>query len=153
MADSVGKMGVASITGDTDIDITASDYTTYITLLTVAAAAGGLLSCKIALDFNKASTGWDTVSTAADTLDMLVVSQIDGTNYRSTQLASAQITANGDGSLDDTESGVLFDIGPLASGDSVIVKVKLSIERADCEFPYRVTYQGEAPTVTAVAAA
>lgn len=149
----VTESQVAEATGDADIDISESDYTTYINILTVTAPATGLKDCRIDLDFNKATTGWDTISTAADTLDCVLVAQVDGTNYRSTQKASAQITANGDGSLDASESGVSFDVGPLGPNESVQVHVKLSVERADAEIPYRVTSVGAAPTITPVAAA
>jgi hypothetical protein len=68
------------------------------------------------------------------------------------QLASAQITANGDGSLDASESGMSFIVGPMDSSASIQIHVKLSAERGDCELPYRVTYIGAAPTITPVAA-
>ena len=141
-------------TGDADIDITEADYTStaYITILTVTPAAGGSLAdCVIDLDWNKATTGWDTASTAADTLDVVVQSKIDGTNWR-TLLKGTQVTANGDGTLEGDESGQRFIIGPVGEGAEVRVAVKLSIERADCAIPYRVTYWGVAPTITAVAA-
>lgn len=144
---------VGEITGDADIDEDQADYTSYVNILTVTAPANGLVNCRIDLDFNKSSTGWDNVATAADTLDVIVVIQVDGTNYRSTQKASAQIVANGNGTLDASESGISFDIGPMGSNASVQIHVKESAERGDVEIPYRVTYVGAAPTVTAVAAA
>jgi len=146
------QLVVREATGDADIDISAAVYTGYINILTVTAPATGLIDCTIDLDFNKATTGFDTIATAADTLDCVVVKQVDGTNYRSTQLASAQITANGDGSLDASESGMSFRIGPMQADASVQVHVKVSAERGDCELPYRVTSIGVAPTITAVAA-
>lgn len=143
---------VGTATGDADIDISEYVYTGYINCLTVTAPATGLVDCRIDIDFNKVTTGWDTIATAADTLDCVLVAQVDGTNYRSTQLASAQIIANGDGSLDASESGVSFHTGPLAAAESVQVHVKMSAERGDCELPYRVTYVGAAPTITPIAA-
>lgn len=148
----VNQTTVREATGNADIDISAFVYTGYITLLTVTAPATGLLDCTIDLDLNKATTGWDTIATAGDLLNILVVKKVDGTNYRATQLAGAQITANGDGSLDDTESGVTFRIGPMQANASVIVKVTIDNERDDCEIPYRVTSIGAAPTITPVAA-
>jgi hypothetical protein len=147
------QLAVGTATGDADIDISEADYTTYINILTVTAPSTGLIDCRIDIDVNKATTGWDNVATAADVLDVVAVAQIDGTNYRSTQKASAQITANGDGSLDASESGISFDIGPLAAAESIQIHVKMDTERGDCELPYRVTYVGAAPTVTPVAAA
>lgn len=143
---------VRESTGDADIDISAAVYTGYVNVLTVTAPATGLIDCVIDIDFNKATTGWDTVATASDTLNCVLVKAIDGTNYRSTQLASATITANGDGTLDASESGVSFRVGCMQSGASVQVHVKMSAERGDCELPYRVTSVGAAPTITAVAA-
>ena len=146
------QLNVGEITGDADVDVSAAVYTGYINILTVTAPASGLLNCRIDIDFNKATTGWDNVATAGDVLDCLAVVQTDGTNYRGTQLASAQITANGDGSLTADESGVSFILGPMAPNASVQIHVKMDTERGDCELPYRVTYVGAAPTVTPVAA-
>jgi hypothetical protein len=145
------QLGVAEATGDADIDISEADYTGYINMLTVTAPATGLIACRIDIDFNKATTGWDTVSTAADVLDCVAVVQVDGTNYRSTQIASAQITSNGDGTLDASESGMSFIMGPMQANASVQIHVKMNAERGDSEQPYRVTYVGAAPTITAVA--
>ena len=147
------QLVVRESTGDADIDIDQAVYTGYINVLTVTAPATGLLDCTIDIDFNKAVTGWDKVATAGDVLDCVIVRQVDGTNYRSTQLASAQITANGDGTLDASESGVSFNVGPMQADSSVQVHVKMDTERSDCELPYRVTSVGAAPTITAVAAA
>lgn len=146
------QLVVGEATGDADIDISAYVYTGYINCLTVTAPATGLIDCVIDIDFNKATTGWDTVATAGDVLDCVLVKQIDGTNYRSTQMASAQITANGDGTLDASESGVSFHVGCMQANASVQVHVKMDTERGDCELPYRVTYVGNAPTITAIAA-
>jgi hypothetical protein len=137
--------------GTTDIDISAAVYTGFIDILTVEAPAGGLAECRIDIDVNKATTGLDTVATAADTFDCCLTGSPDGTNYRLLQNGT-QITANGDGSLEMSENGWSFKTGPLAAGESVKVKIKLSAERDDAELPYRVTYLGNAPTITAVAA-
>ncbi len=146
------QLVVRESTGNADVDISEAVYTAYVNILTVTAPATGLLDCTIDIDFNKATTGWDTVATASDTLNCVLVKAIDGTNYRSTQLASATITANGDGTLDASESGMSFKVGLMQSGASVQVHVKMSAERGDCELPYRVTSIGSAPTITAVAA-
>lgn len=147
------QIAVGEATGDADVDISEADYTGFINVLTVTAPATGLMGCVIDIDFNKATTGWDNIATAADVLDCVLVKQVDGTNYRSTQLASAQITANGNGTLDASESGMSFNVGPIQANASVQVHVKMDTERDDCELPYRVTYVGSAPTITPVAAA
>jgi len=146
-----GLFQTSTLAGTTDIDISESDYTGYITLLTVTAPSTGLTNLVLDLDYNKATSGVDAVGTADDTLDVCVVGKTDGTNER-TLLTGTQVTLNGDGSLDDSESGVRFNVGPVAASEAIAVKVKLSAERADAEVPYRVTYTGAAPTVTAVAA-
>jgi len=141
------------VTGEADIDISEADYTAFQTLLTITPAAGeNLIDCVIDLDFNKTTTGWDTVSTAADTLDIAVVSKVDDTNWRNL-LNGTQITANGDGSLENSEDGVRLKVGMVGEDGEVAVKVKVNAERADAEIPYRVTYRGAAPTITPVAAA
>jgi len=142
----------AASTGVADIDVSAADYTGFQTLLTVQPNTGVILAdVRIAFDWNKATTGWDKVATAADTLDSVVVSKVDGTNWR-TRATGTQVTANGDGTLDDSESGQEFSLG-LVGAEGARVKVKVSAERGDVEIPYRVTYRGSAaPTVTAVAA-
>ena len=148
----LNKTKVREATGDADIDIDAGVYTNYTNLMTVTAPATGLMDCTIDLDFNKTTTGWDTIATAGDTIDVIVVKQVDGTNYRATQQASAQITATGAGTLAVEASGITFRIGPLQANCSVQIHVKLSAERNDCELPYRVTSIGAAPTITPVAA-
>ena len=142
---------VGVLTGTTDVDISAAVYTGYTTLLSVEAPEGGLRDCTIVLDLTKATTGLDDVATVSDTFDCCVEGAYDGTDY-SFMMAGAQITANGDGSLLNNESGWCFIIGPMVAGAIVRVKIALSAERADAEIPYWVTYVGKAPTVTAIAA-
>lgn len=138
--------------GTADIDISESDYTGYVTLLTITPATGqSLIDVSIDFDWNLATTGWDTVSTAADTLDIAVVTKVDGTNWRGL-MNGTQITANGDGTLTDDESGERFNIGMIGINGECVIRVKLSVERDDAEIPYRVLYRGAAPTITPVAA-
>ena len=143
------NVGVAI--GDTDVDISAAVYTAFVDLLTITAPVGGLQSCRVDIDVNKATTGLDTVATAADTFDACAVMAVDDTNYRLLKNGT-QITANGDASLEMSENGWSFDLGPLNGGETVKIKIKLSAERDDAELPYKVTYIGEAPTITAVVA-
>ncbi len=149
-----GLVGLAlrqgTLSGTTDIDISEADYTGYITVLTIAPPSGVVVDeVVVDLDLNKETTGWDAVSTAADTLDIGVFAKIDGTNSRHL-ISAAQLTAVGDGT--HATAGVRLNVGPMAQ--SVEIKVKLSAERADAEIPYLVTWRGTAaPTVSAVAAA
>jgi len=143
---------VGEATGDTDLDDSEVDYSDYINILTVTAPATGLRDLHIDLDLNKTTTGWDTIVDAADTIDVCLLAQVDGTNYRGIQNAT-QVAAAGDGSLAENISGITFNIGCLGPNESVQVHTKLSADgRGDIEFPYRVRYIGKAPTVTPVAA-
>lgn len=139
--------------GDADIDITAADYSAYTTLLTITPGTNApIMDLVLDLDWNKATTGFDNIATAADTLDVVLVSKIDGTNLRHL-MSGTQVVANGDGSLDDTESGERFNIGAVAVAATIVVKILLSAERADAEIPYRVTYRAAATaTITPVVA-
>lgn len=138
----------SSVFGVTDIDVSAADYTGYVTILTITPQSGNLLyDLTVDLDLNKATTGWDTVSTAADTIDIAAFVKIDGTNARPV-VSATQAVAEGDGSL--VLSGRRLSLGVV---DQVVeIKAKLSAERADVEIPYRVKWRGGTPTVTAVAA-
>ena len=141
----------AEVVGETDIDISEADYTTYITLLTIAPATGqSLVDCVVDLDWNKTTTGWDTASTVADTLDIAVTTTVDGTNSRG-MMSGTQVTSSGNGTLTADEDGERFAIGMVGVDGAAIIKVKLSAEVGDAEIPYRVTYRGAAPTITAVA--
>ncbi len=142
---------VREATGDADIDVSAAAYEAgYVNILTVTAPANGLLDCTIDIDFDKTTTGWNDVATHGDTLDCVLVKQIDGTNYRSTQLASTQIISAA--TLTATDSGITFKVGVMQANASVQVHVTMDTERGDSEQPYRVTSVGDAPTITAVAA-
>jgi hypothetical protein len=144
---------VGEVTGDTDIDIDQADYTAFQNVLTVTAPSTGLIDCRIDIDVNKTTTGWDAGATASDVFDIALVGQTDGTNYRTLQNAT-QIAAQGDESLESSESGASFHVGPMQANASLQVHVRMDAERAvDVELPYRVTYIGRPPTVTPVAAA
>ena len=143
----------AESTGITDVDISAFDYPNdYVAILTITPAAGQcLLDVAIDLDWNKTTTGWDTIATAGDTLDVCVTGKIDGTNQRGL-LNGTQVTANGNGTLENNEDGERLAIGMVGVNETVVVRVKIDNERDDCEIPYRVTYRGATPTITPVAA-
>lgn len=144
---------LAEVAGTADIDVSEATYNTgYVTLLTITPASGQLLSdVVIDLDYNLETTGWDTIATAADTLDVAVVTKVDGTHWRGL-MNGTQIEANGDGTLANNEDGARFAVGLVGRDGLVAVRVHLSAERDDCEIPYRVIYRGAAPTITAVAA-
>jgi hypothetical protein len=141
-----------TVTGTADIDISESDYTGYITLLTIAPdSAKPLADLVIDLDYAKETTGIDSVATASDTLDVAIFSKIDGTNERML-MSNTQVTLAGDGTV--AHNGDRFIVGAVSVSQQIIVKVKLSAERDDAEVPYSITYRAlGAPTVTPVAAA
>lgn len=141
-----------TVTGNADIDISAGDYVAgYVPLLGIVPAAGApIVDLVIDLDYVKATTGVSVVATAADTMDVIVKSKIDGTNYRVIQKAT-QRSLTGDQTLE--LSGERFHIGAVGEDEAIQIAVKLSAERADAEIPYAVTYiASAAPTVTPVAA-
>jgi hypothetical protein len=136
------------LTGEADIDISAAVYTAYVELLRIEPVSA-LRDLVIDLDFNKATTGWDAVSTASDTLDLAVFAKIDGTNYRYLESATQLIAVGG---AAHTTAGRRLKIGAVDVGEDISIRVKLSAERGDIEIPYRINYCSEtAPSVTAVA--
>ncbi|MHC4091113.1 MAG: hypothetical protein ACYSVY_12710 [Planctomycetota bacterium] len=141
---------IRTATGECDIDISEAVYTGFIDILTITPAAGESLDdVTVDFDLNKATTGYHAVATGADTIDFAVLSKIDGTNWRGIQNGT-QVIAGSPASEDD---GQRFKIGAIPAGGAVKIQVKLNAERGDTEIPYRVTYKGPAPTITAVAAA
>jgi len=139
------------LTGTADVDISEAVYTGFIELLNITVPdAKGLANCVVDLDLEKATTGWNAVATDGDTCQIGVFVKVDGTNYHSVMLSSTFTAAAAMASGD----GCRLELGPLAPGQDVSIRIKMSAERGDCEIPYSVTYLGEnAPTITAVAAA
>lgn len=137
------------VTGIADIDISEYVYTSYVTLLTITPATGGeLIDLQIDLAYNKATTGVSAVATNNDTLDVQVWASADDSTP-SCILTSPQVTLTG--STTPLITGNRFDVGDV--NGSVIVKVKLSAERADAEIPYKISYKSKSPaTITAVEA-
>lgn len=143
--------------GTADVDVSEADYASdYVEILKVTPATGApLRRLVVDFDLNKATTGWDTVSNASDTIDMAVLSKVDETNWRTIQgVQPTQRVANGDGSLLGNESGWRIDVGPIEADAEVSFRIKINAERGDFEVPYKLYYESlDVPTVTAVAAA
>jgi len=135
--------------GVADIDISAADYTGYITLLTITPASGSVLQDLVVdLAYNKATTGVSAVATNNDTLDVAVYAKADD-SVESLIAQGSQVTLTGDAS--PVISGERFQLGTV--NGAVTVKVKLSAERDDAEIPYKVSYRSlEEATITPVAA-
>lgn len=144
----VNDLEVSQTTGTADIDVSEFDYTAYTTILAIAPATGAPLSdVRINLDLNKATTGWDTIANGSDTIDIIAMERVDGTNWRRVASAS-QVTANGSGALSLASSGVSLDVGNIGVTTRCVVAVKLNAERDDFEIPYDIQYvSSDAPTV------
>lgn len=141
-------------TGSAGIDISEADYTGFVAFLTIAPATGeGLVDCFIDVDLDKATDGVNEVATNNDTATLLLQTKVDGTNWVGTELTSAVTLTGAAGSIADGKNGHRFKVGSVDPSGSVRVCIKLSAERADCYIPYRVTYRGATPTITATTVA
>lgn len=150
------------ITGTTDIDVSAADYTTVggIAILTIAPATTMFDVC-VDLDFMKATTGLFVVNTT-QTVQIMVQTKIDGTNWRTIYGWPAASSATGltvpDAAQDldalDDSPGHRFYIGTIGVSQQARLTIELSAETGgDAEIPYAVYYRSAStPTVTAVAA-
>jgi hypothetical protein len=148
--------------GETDIDVTAADYTTVggIPILTITPAAGApLADVYIDFDFLKDTTGLFVVYTT-QTVQFMVQSKIDGTNWRTiahwprtAELGLAVPDAAQDLDALDDSPAHRFHIGHVGVDEEIRVTITLSAEDADAEIPFAVYYKGmAAPTITPVVA-
>lgn len=135
-------------TGEADMDISAAAYTGFIALLTIAPQAGRpLTDVEVEFDLAKATTGFAAGHTA-ETIVFAVQRKIDGTNWR-TDLVSQTTAVSG---TNAAAAAQRLKIGTITPTEQARVAIKMSAEAADAEFPYVLSYRGEQPTVTAVAA-
>lgn len=142
------------LTGNAGIDISAAVYTGFIPFLMINPAEGeGLVDCVIDIDLDKATDGVNEVATASDTVICALQTRVDGTNWVTTELMSSITLTGTAGSIADGKNGHKFKVGLVDPTGLVRVSIKLSAERADCYIPYRVTYIGATPTVTATSVA
>jgi hypothetical protein len=152
------------LTGETDVDVSEADYTAIagIALLTIAPQAGTVLTDVVVdLDFLKDTTGLFVVNTT-QTVQIMIQSKIDGTNWRtiahwpatSSTLGLAVPDAAADLDALDDSPAKRFYIGTVSAAQQARIAITLSAETGgDAEVPYAVYYKGVAPTITAVAAA
>lgn len=149
-------------TGTADIDVSAADYTTVggIAMLTITPGNTPLSDVVIDLDLLKDTTGLLVVN-STETVQLMVQTKIDGTNWRTvahwpsasstTGLAVPDAAQDLD-ALDDSP-GHRFNIGMVGIDQEVRITITLSAETGgDAEVPYTVYYRGLEATVTAVAA-
>jgi hypothetical protein len=113
----------------------------------------GLVDCVIDIDLDKATDGVNEVATASDTVVCALQTRVDGTNWVTTELMTSITLTGTAGSIADGKNGHRFKVGMVDPDAFVRVSIKLSAERADCYIPYRVTYIGATPTVTATSVA
>lgn len=148
--------------GTTDIDVSASDYTTVggIAILTIIPDSNTVEEIVVDLDLLKATTGLLVVNTT-ETVQFNVQTKIDGTNWRSVQGWPAASEATGltvpDAAQDldalDDSPGHRFRLGPVGVDQQMRITITLSAETGgDAEIPYVVYVKGGTATVTAVAA-
>jgi hypothetical protein len=154
---------VRVLTGTADVDVSASDYTTVggIALLTITPNGESLADVVIDLDLLKATTGLLVVNTT-QTVQIMLQTKIDGTNWRTVQHWPAASPTTGlavpdaAGDLDalDDSPGKRFYLGPIGATQEARVTLELSAETGgDAEIPYAVYFRSKAdPTITAVAA-
>jgi hypothetical protein len=148
--------------GETDIDVTAADYTTVggIPILTITPAAGApLADVYVDFDFLKDTTGLFVVYTT-QTVQFMVQVKVDGTNWRTVahwpstaHLGLAVPDAAQDLDALDDSPAHRFHIGHVGVDEEVRITVTLSAEDADAEIPFAVYYKAmAAPTITPVVA-
>lgn len=155
---------VGVLTGTTDVDVSAADYTTVggIAILTITPATGAPLSDVVVdLDLLKATTGLLVVNTT-ETVQIMMQTKIDGTNWRTVWHWPAASSRTGlavpDAAQDldalDDSPGLRIPVGIVGVTQAVRITLELSAETGgDAEIPYAVYYKAlSAPTVTAVAA-
>lgn len=138
--------------GETDIDISTQDYTSYQTLLTIAPRAGHSLgACTVRFDVTKATTGWQAVANDNDTITFAAQVKVDGTNWRGVNVTAARV--DDATTVAGQNDAVELNLGNVSAGAQVRIQVKVNAERAaDVDLPYSLTYEGAPPTITVVTA-
>jgi len=140
---------IRTLTGTTDIDVSAAVYTTSGVLLTLALAAGQhMRDVEIFFDLALATTGF-AATNSTETIQFQVERKVDGTNWRK---GSHWPLVALSGTLAALRS-IRLDIGDVDTASEVRVSCVLSAETGgDCTFPYLIKFRGHEPTVTAVTA-
>lgn len=145
--------------GTTDTDDSANDYTATggHPVLTLEGVGMGAKDVWVDFDNNKATTGVLVVYTT-QTLGYVVQRQVDGTNWRTTDAwpdhRGALLVADAANDLDEEGdgTGTRFYLGDLGPGEQVRINLEVSAEAGDTEIPYVLTWTGDQPLVTEVAA-
>lgn len=137
-------------TGTTDVDVSASDYTSFVTLLTMEPNDSQVMhDVLVVFDLDKATTGFSDVVSNGITMEFAVARKVDGTNYRTdiAQVSTAINPANTDG------SSFTLDLGTVTPTEDARIMVRVGSEQdGDFELPYAVTYRsGASATFTDVA--
>ena len=141
-----------SVAGTTDIDVSASDYTTSVALLTLEpAASSAMYDVKVIFDCDKATTGMDDVGGAATAI-FKVSRKVDGTNWRTDISDIANVTTALVMSSMDSAS-VTLHLGTIDPDSDARVEITLGNETGgDFELPYKLHYRASSSaTITEVA--
>jgi len=148
-----------TVTGEMDVDVTASDYTTVggIPMLTIT-PTGPIYDVTLDIDNNQASTGLMIIYTT-QTVQFVVERKVDGTAWRVTDhwpTAGPTGLAVPDAAddLDAADDGVgkRFILGNIGADEEVRINIELSAENGDCALPFALTFRGSEPVLTIVAA-
>lgn len=125
--------------GSTCIDVSASVYTGYITLLTVECNQA-MDDVKITFDLDQGDAGNDSFATnyTSETITFICAYKIQGNWRLDEQSDTTAISGtNSDGVCVTLRPGL---IGPV---EDLRIYVKLSTEQTDVELPYVLTYKGQ----------
>lgn len=143
-------------TGTTDVDVTASDYTAFVALLTIEPPANtAMRDVRIQLDLAKATTGFATIFANNAEAQFALQSKVDGTNWR-TDIASITTVIGGTTTGADFSTAAVLELTKKHVTPTedlrVVIKVDDEANGGDCEFPYQVLYTApETATFTDVA--
>ena len=143
-------------TGTTDIDVSASDYTSFVALLTMEPVANtAARDVQIQLDLDKASTGINAVFAGKAELQFALQRKVDGTNWRTDIATITTLVGGGSTGADTPATGMIkLDAKHVTPTEDLRVVVLCDDEAngGDAEVPYQVLYTApEVATFTDVA--
>lgn len=134
------------VSGATTIDVSAANYTGYITCLTVECdQAMQDIQVTFDLDYGDGANGFAGGYTS-ETISFICAYKIQGAWRRDEQSDTAAIAATAAG-----DACVTLRPGIVGPVEDLRIYVKVSTEQTDVVLPYILTYRGQAPaTVTNV---
>lgn len=146
----VTSNGVAHVeSGSTYIDVSASDYTSYITLLTIENDQA-MLDTVVTFDLDHGNVGGGgfAVGHTSQTITFIVARKVGGTGYRLDEQSDTTAISG----TNANECAVSLNLGMVTPDEDVRIYVKLSAENSvDVLLPFVCTYRsGQAATFTTV---